>query len=155
VAGEIGHVSVVENGLICRCGNRGCLETVASPVAVAALLERSSGRYVSVAEVLDLVRLGDRGAQRAVSDAGALVGRALAMLVNTLNPGLVVVGGELAGAGAVLLDSIRSSIERDAVMPASGAVNVTAGTLGDRAEVLGAAALILAQSPHVLARRVA
>jgi predicted NBD/HSP70 family sugar kinase len=155
MAGEIGHVSVVENGLICRCGNRGCLETVASPVAVAALLERSSGRYVSVAEVLDLVRLGDRGAQRAVSDAGALVGRALAMLVNTLNPGLVVVGGELAGAGAVLLDSIRSSIERDAVMPASGAVNVTAGTLGDRAEVLGAAALILAQSPHVLARRVA
>ena len=155
VAGEIGHVSVVENGLICRCGNRGCLETVASPVAVAALLGRSSGRHVSVAELLDLVRLGDRGAQRAVSDAGALVGRALAMLVNTLNPELVVVGGELAGAGAVLLDSIRSSIERDAVMPASGAVNVTAGTLGDRAEVLGAAALILAQSPRVLARRVA
>lgn len=155
VAGEIGHVSVVDNGLICRCGNRGCLETVASPVAVAALLGRSSGRHVSVAELLDLVRLGDRGAQRAVSDAGALVGRALAMLVNTLNPELVVVGGELAGAGAVLLDSIRSSIERNAVMPASGAVNVTAGTLGDRAEVLGAAALILAQSPRVLARRVA
>ncbi len=120
VAGEIGHVSVVDNGLICRCGNRGCLETVASPVAVAALLGRSSGRHVSVAELLDLVRLGDRGAQRAVSDAGALVGRALAMLVNTLNPELVVVGGELAGAGAVLLDSIRSSIERNAVMPASG-----------------------------------
>jgi len=155
VAGEIGHVSVVDNGLICRCGNRGCLETVASPVAVAALLGRSSGRHVSVAELLDLVLLGDRGAQRAVSDAGALVGRALAMLVNTLNPELVVVGGELAGAGAVLLDSIRSSIERNAVMPASGAVNVTAGTLGDRAEVLGAAALILAQSPRVLARRVA
>ena len=155
VAGEIGHVSVVDNGLICRCGNRGCLETVASPVAVAALLGRSSGRHVSVAELLDLVLLGDRGAQRAVSDAGALVGRALAMLVNTLNPELVVVGGELAGAGAVLLDSIRSSIERNAVMPASGAVNITAGTLGDRAEVLGAAALILAQSPRVLARRVA
>ena len=155
VAGEIGHVSVVDDGLICRCGNRGCLETVASPVAVAALLGRSSGRHVSVAELLDLVRLGDRGAQRAVSDAGALVGRALAMLVNTLNPALIVVGGELAGAGAVLLDSIRSSIERNAVMPASGAVNVTAGTLGDRAEVLGAAALILAQSPRVLARRVA
>ena len=107
VAGEIGHVSVVENGLICRCGNRGCLETVASPVAVAALLGRSSGRHVSVAELLELVRLGDRGAQRAVSDAGELVGRALAMLVNTLNPELVVVGGELAGAGAVLLDPIR------------------------------------------------
>ena len=155
VAGEIGHVSVVENGLICRCGNRGCLETVASPVAVAALLERSTGRHVSVPELLELVRLGDRGAKRAVSDAGELVGRALATLVNMLNPDLVVVGGELAGAGAVLLDPIRTAIERHGVITASGAATVTAGTLGDRAEVLGAAALILAQSPRVLARRIA
>jgi predicted NBD/HSP70 family sugar kinase len=155
VAGEIGHVPVVENGLICRCGNRGCLETVASPVAVVGLLERSTGQQVSVQGLLDLVRLGDRGAQRAVSDAGELVGKALAMLVNMLNPELVVVGGELAGAGPVLLDPIRAAIERHGVMPAAGAVNVTAGTLGDRAEVLGAAALILAQSPRVLARRIA
>jgi predicted NBD/HSP70 family sugar kinase len=155
VAGEIGHVPVVENGLICRCGNRGCLETVASPVAVAALLVRSTGHPMSVPELLELVRTGDRGAQRAVADAGELVGKALAMLVNMLNPELVVIGGELAGAGTVLLDSIRAAIERHGVMPAAGAVNVYAGTLGDRAEVLGAAALILAQSPQVLARRIA
>jgi predicted NBD/HSP70 family sugar kinase len=155
VAGEIGHVPVVENGLICRCGSRGCLETVASPVAVAALLERSTGHPVSVPELLELVRTGDRGAQRAVADAGELVGKALAMLVNMLNPELVVIGGELAGTGAVLLDSIRAAIDRHGVMPAAGAVNVAAGTLGERAEVLGAAALILAQSPQVLARRVA
>lgn len=154
VAGEIGHVTVVENGLICRCGNRGCLETVASPVAVAELLERSMGQPVSVQALLDLVKAGDRGAQRAVSDAGDLVGRALAMIVNTLNPELVVVGGELAGAGSVVLDPIRAAIERHGVMPAAHVVNVTAGTLGDRAEVLGAAALILAQSPGALARRI-
>jgi predicted NBD/HSP70 family sugar kinase len=155
VAGEIGHALVDADGLICRCGNRGCLETVVSPVAVAALLERSSGQPVSVQRLMELVAAGDRGAQRAVADAGEVVGRALSTVVNALNPELVVVGGELASAGPVLLDPIRAGIERHGVMPVSGTVRVTAGTLGDRAEVLGAAALILAQSPRALSLRVA
>ena len=65
-----------------------------------------------------------------------------------------MVGGDLAPAGAVLLDPIRAAIERHAVPAAAGAVRVTVGTLGDRAEVLGAAGLILAQSPHALATRI-
>jgi predicted NBD/HSP70 family sugar kinase len=154
VAGEMGHVLADPAGPICRCGNRGCLETIASPVAVAALLERSTGKPVSAARLLELVEADDRGAGRAVADAGEAVGRALSMLVNVLNPELVVVGGDLAPAGAVLLDPIRAAIERHGVAPAAGAVRVTAGTLGDRAEVLGAAGLILAQSPHALAARV-
>jgi predicted NBD/HSP70 family sugar kinase len=154
VAGEIGHVLADATGPICRCGNRGCLETVASPVAVAALLERSSAKPVSVAHLLELVAADDRGARRAVADAGEAVGRALSMLVNILNPELIVVGGDLAPAGAVLLDPIRAAIERHGVSPAAGAVRVTAGALGDRAEVLGAAGLILAQSPRALAARV-
>jgi predicted NBD/HSP70 family sugar kinase len=78
----------------------------------------------------------------------------LAVLINIINPELVVVGGELAAAGDVLIDPIREAIERHCVAPASASVGVTAGTLGPRAEVLGAAALILAQSPHALATRV-
>jgi predicted NBD/HSP70 family sugar kinase len=152
--GEIGHALVDPTGLICRCGNRGCLETVASPVAVAALLERSTGQPVSVQGLLDLVRAEDRGARRAIAEAGEAVGRTLSVLVNILNPELVVVGGELASAGPILLDPIRAAIERHAVAPAAGSVRVTAGTLGDRAEVLGAAGLILARSPHALAQRV-
>jgi predicted NBD/HSP70 family sugar kinase len=154
VAGEIGHVLADPTGPICRCGNRGCLETVASPVAVAALLERSSGKPVPVSSLRELIAADDRGARRAVADAGEAIGRALSMLVNVLNPELVVVGGDLAPAGTVLLDPVRAAIERHAVAPAAGAVRVTAGTLGDRAEVLGAAGLILAQSPHALAARV-
>ena len=154
VAGEIGHVLADPAGAICRCGNRGCLETVAGPVAVAALLEQSTGTPVSVARLLELVAAGDDGARRVVADAGEAVGRVLSMLVNSLNPELVVVGGDLAPAGAVLLDPIRAAIERHAVPVAAGAVRVTVGTLGDRAEVLGAAGLILAQSPHALATRI-
>jgi predicted NBD/HSP70 family sugar kinase len=150
VAGEIGHVLSDPHGLICRCGNRGCLETVASPVAVASLLERSRGQPVTVQRLLELVAEGDRGARRAVVEAGDAVGRALSMVVNVLNPELVVVGGDLAQAGDILLSPIAAAIERHSVAPAAAAVRVTAGTLGPRAEVLGAAALILAKSPQAL-----
>jgi predicted NBD/HSP70 family sugar kinase len=153
VAGELGHIASVEDGRICRCGNRGCLETVASPVAVAGLLEYSRGEPVSVPRLLELVHAGDRGACRAVADAGAAVGNAVAAVVNVLNPELVVIGGELASAGAVLLDPLRVAIQRRAIAPAVAAVRVTEGALGERAEVLGAAALLLSQAPHALARR--
>jgi len=153
VAGEIGHVFSDPHGPICRCGNRGCLESVASPVAVAALLERSIGEPVSVQRLLELVADGHRGARRAVAEAGEAVGRAVSMAVNVLNPELVVVGGDLAQAGEALLAPITAAIERHSVAPAAEAVRVSAGTLGARAEVLGAAALILAKSPRALVAR--
>jgi predicted NBD/HSP70 family sugar kinase len=155
VAGEIGHTAVVENGLICRCGNRGCLETIVSPAAIAALLERSRGEPVSPAYLLELVRSGDRGAQRAVADAGRTIGRAMAATINLLNPGLVVVGGELAEAGDVLLNPIRRGIDEGSVVPAASSVRVIAGELGERAEVMGAATTQLARAPEALASRLA
>ncbi len=153
MAGEVGHVLSDPAGPICRCGNRGCLEAVASPVAVSALLERSLGERVTVRRLLELIAAGHRGARTAVSEAGAAVGRALSMLVGVLNPELVVVGGDLAQAGPVLLDPITDEIARHGVAPAADAVRVVPGTLGERAEVLGAAALILAQSPRALVQR--
>jgi predicted NBD/HSP70 family sugar kinase len=152
-AGEFGHVLSDASGPICRCGSRGCLEAVASPVAVAALLERSTAKPVSVKRLLELVDEGDRGARRAVADAGEAVGRAMSMLVNVLNPEMIVVGGDLAHAGPVLLDPIATEIERHSVAPAVAAVRVVRGMLGERAEVLGAAALILANSPRTLLQR--
>lgn len=154
MAGEIGHVCVQPSGRICRCGNRGCLETVASPVAVARMLEHVADRQVTPDELLGLVAAGDRGARRAVTDAGEAVGMVVSWIVNVLNPELVVIGGELAAAGDVLLDPIRASIHRHSIPGAAANVGVAAGVLGDRAEVLGAAALILAQSPLALAERV-
>jgi predicted NBD/HSP70 family sugar kinase len=153
-AGEIGHSLVEPAGEICRCGNRGCLETVASPVALAAMLTRRTGSETSVQRLLELVAENDRGARRAVADAGETVGTALSRMVNLLNPEIVVVGGELAAAGSVVLDPLRAAMERHSIATASSAVQVVMGTLGDRAEVLGAAGLILAGSPEALARRV-
>jgi predicted NBD/HSP70 family sugar kinase len=156
IAGELGHVTAVAGGAVCRCGNRGCLETVASPVAVGRLLGagRDNGP-VGVQDLLELVHAGDRGAGRAVADAGSAVGRAVAAVVNVLNPELIVIGGELAGAGDVVLDPLRAALGRHAVAPAVAATRVTVGELGERAEVVGAAALLLAQAPRALARRLA
>ncbi len=155
VAGELGHLRAVDDGLICRCGNRGCLETVASPPAVAALLERSRGEPMTAGRLFDLIRGGDRGAQRAVADAAVAVGEAIAAVVNLLNPALVVVGGELAAAGPTLLEPLIYTVQRHAMAPAASAVQITLGKLGERAEVLGAAALQLSQAPQALARRFA
>jgi predicted NBD/HSP70 family sugar kinase len=150
VAGELGHVLVDPDGLICRCGNRGCLETLASPVAIAALLERSRREPVSVAQMLELIAIGDRGARRAVTEACAAIGRVIATTVNLFNPELVVVGGDLAAAGESVLEPIRAAIAQHAVPPSASTVEVVPGALGGSAEVLGAAALILSQSPKAL-----
>jgi predicted NBD/HSP70 family sugar kinase len=152
IAGEVGHVCVKPDGLICRCGNRGCLETVASPVAVARQLEHVVDRP-SGDQLLGLIAAGDRRALRAVADAGEAVGFALSAVVNVLNPELVVVGGELAAAGDALLDPIRATIHRHSLAGAAGTARVITGVLGDRAEVLGAAALVLARSPAALVER--
>jgi predicted NBD/HSP70 family sugar kinase len=155
VAGEVGHITAVEDGLICRCGNRGCLETIVSPAAIAELLSRSRSETVAATDLVGLLRSGDRGVHRAIADAGRQIGRTLAATINLLNPGLVVVGGELAEAGDVLLDPIRRSIEEGAVAPAAASVRVILGELGERAEVLGAATTQLARAPEALASRLA
>jgi predicted NBD/HSP70 family sugar kinase len=153
MAGEIGHTTVVEDGPICRCGNRGCLEAVASPPAVAALLEAAAGEPVDVERLLALVAEGHRGAVRAVADAGELVGRALATTINVLNPRVVVLGGELAETGDVLLEAVHRALRRHSSPPVAATVEVRLGTLGEQAEVLGAAALVLADAPRRLAGR--
>ena len=140
VAGEIGHVLVDPQGPICRCGNRGCLETFASPPALCELLRRSHGP-MTVPRLLGLAAEGDAGARRVIHDAGRVVGRAVADLCNFINPDLVIVGGDLSAAGDVLLDPMREAVRRFAIPAAAEDVRITAGVLGDRAEVLGSLAL--------------
>lgn len=143
IAGELGHVIIDPDGHVCRCGNRGCLETVAAGPALLELLRRAHGGDLSMRDLLEGSAAGDLGCRRVLSDAGRAIGRALADLVNLVNPARVVVGGELSTAGEPLLSGVRESIERFALPAAADAVVVTAGVLGDRAELLGALALVI------------
>jgi predicted NBD/HSP70 family sugar kinase len=154
LAGEIGHVLMDVHGQVCRCGNRGCLETIASPQALLELLRRSHGR-LTTDEMLALARSGDPGCRRVLADAGRTLGSALAVLLNVLNPEVVVVGGELAAAGDLLLDGLRESVGRAALPAAVESAKVTCGTLGDRSEVLGAVALVVSEADSAFPTRLA
>lgn len=153
LAGEVGHVTVDPQGALCRCGNRGCLETVATPGAIAALLAASWRRPVTTAELADLIVTQDRGVLRAVEDAADAIGRALAAAVMTLNPRLILVGGELAVAGQVLTDGLRRALERNTVASHHQEIEITVSALGDSAAARGAAALLLADAPARLSER--
>jgi predicted NBD/HSP70 family sugar kinase len=154
-AGEIGHVVVDAQGPICRCGNRGCLETYASSQALLRLVRPSREDELSVHEVIELAKDGDAGCRRAIADVGQAVGGVVAGLVNLFSPEMVVIGGELGEAGDLLLDSLREAVRRDALPAAAGELKIVAGELGERANLLGALALVLMQSEHEVAARVA
>jgi predicted NBD/HSP70 family sugar kinase len=154
-AGEIGHVLVHEQGLICRCGNRGCLETLASGPALVALLRPSHGDDLTVERMIAMARNGDPGGRRVIADAGRAVGQVVAGLCNLFNPEMVVVGGDLSTAGELLLDPLRESIDRYALPAATERLEVVAGELGERANLLGALALAIAQSGEAVAARIA
>src|SRR3954470_8102092 len=152
-AGELGHTSMRENGEVCRCGNRGCLETVAGTVAVAGAFNAVRGGDVTISELIELAHRGDSLAQRVIADAGRSIGVALANLCNVFNPERVIIGGDLSAAGDVLLAPVAESISRYAI-PSAAEVDVVAGQLGRRAEVMGALALILHEPEHALFSRV-
>jgi predicted NBD/HSP70 family sugar kinase len=142
-AGEIGHTIIDETGPICRCGSRGCLETVAGIPPIVALLRPSFGEDLNVEGVLARAAAGDAACCRAIGDAGSHIGNAVANLCNLLNPARIVVGGTLAAAKDVLLEPMRVAVQRRAIPSAGDDVEIVAGVLGDRAEVLGAVALVL------------
>jgi predicted NBD/HSP70 family sugar kinase len=148
-AGEVGHMIVDENGPVCRCANRGCLETLASGAACVELLKPTFGDGLTLPRLVELCSDGAPAAQRVVADAGRLIGLALATIVNVLNPSLVVIGGEMAACGDVLLDPLRRECLRHAIRSAAEDVTLIASPLGDRAEVLGALALILLDAGQV------
>jgi predicted NBD/HSP70 family sugar kinase len=142
-AGEIGHTIIDEHGPVCRCANRGCLETLASGAATIELLRPTLGPDLTLPQLVDLTVEGHPACRRVVADAGRHIGRAVANLVNLLNPSRVVVGGELAACGDVLLEPLRQECTRHAISSAAEDVEIAHGPLGDRAQVLGALALVL------------
>src|SRR6266702_4913061 len=146
-AGEIGHTTLDEAGRLCYCGNRGCLETVASGPAIVELVGAVNGGLLTLTHIVELASKGDLRCRRAVADAGREIGVSVAGLCNLINPERVIVGGLLSRAGEVLLRPMRESIRRHAVQAAAETVDVRAAVFVERAELLGAVALAL-QGSH-------
>ena len=154
VAGQVGHVFTgPTNHLVCRCGNTGCLETLAGGGAIAheGLLAAQDGRSRMLAETLSQaggITVADIGAASQLGDAfsaellarcGLLIGTMLATLTNAMNPGTIVIGGEVAQTGDILLASVREGIYRHSHPLATRDLRIVRSSMGRSAGLAGAA----------------
>lgn len=141
-AGELGHCRVAAAGdRLCRCGATGCLETVAGGWALLA--EQDGEALPHVRDLVALARSGDVAARAGVRRAGTHLGEALATAVNLLNPEAIVVGGDLAAAGEPLLSGITETLYPRLTGLAARDLRVLPSVHGERAGLVGCAALAL------------
>jgi glucokinase len=155
-AGEIGHQTILPDGLLCGCGNHGCLETLASGPAIAAegvrlllsgnaprLHEICGGDFAQVSPVTmgAAARAGDAAVAAAIQRAGEWLGIGAANLVTVLHPDLIVLGGGVAELGDLLLTPVRETIRRRVGMFRADDVRVERSALGDKAGIMGGIAL--------------
>ena len=136
IAGEIGHTQLDGAGDQCRCGQRGCLETMISSPVVRRRLAVSGFDVAESADGLAAV-VGDPVGARIITEAGRHMGRVLADICNCLNPARVVLGGQLGTAGEPFAAGVRESVGRFAQPAISAAVDIRPAELGVRAELMG------------------
>ncbi|MDT0195245.1 ROK family transcriptional regulator [Arthrobacter sp. AB6] len=147
-AGDLGHVRVPRgDDVLCRCGNYGCLEALASGPAVAAELDRQGIPAAKGSDVLRLVAEGNLQAVQALRQAGRDLGDVLATVVNLLNPSVIVIGGSLGQAGEHLMAGVREVVYRRSLPLATAHLRIALSGAGDRAAILGASQLV---TQHVL-----
>ena len=164
-AGEIGHMTVLPWGPYCGCGNRGCLEALASGTAIAregremvrrgvptliAQLAEGNPERVTAKLIAQAADQGDIEAREVLAEAMAYLGVGMASLVNLFNPELIVIGGGLTNMGEGLFEPVQRAIERRAFPAAARAVKVVPAALGDDVGVLGAVAVAMAQMASTL-----
>ncbi|MCD5342409.1 ROK family protein [Arthrobacter sp. AK04] len=147
-AGDLGHVRVPRgDDVLCRCGNHGCLEALASGPAIAAALRGEGLEAAKGADVVRLVAHGNQQAIQAVRQAGRDVGDVLATVVNLLNPSVIVIGGSIGESGEHLVAGVREVVYRRSLPLATSQLRVGLSHAGDKAAILGASQLV---TRHVL-----
>lgn len=138
IAGELGHIAVVPNGVPCRCGGRGCLETVASGPAVRRQLLQSTGEDLPGDDLLRALEGGDPRVTRLLADAGRALGRVLANASHLLDPDTIVLGGDPAFSTEPVLAGLREELERHRLPGAGNEIRLAPAQLGSQGQVVGA-----------------
>lgn len=160
-AGEIGHLTLVENGPLCDCGNSGCLEALAGGKAIARqakeLIKKGERTILSdmgpielltAREVSSAARRGDLVAQNIIANSGRYIGIAIAGLVNLFNPQIVVVGGGMSQAGDLLLQPIRDAVAQRSLKASARTVKINTAVLRRRSSGMGAISQALSIALH-------
>lgn len=147
-AGDLGHVRVPRGeGVVCRCGNIGCLEALASGPAIAKSLGEIGLATDTRDDLLGHVRHGRIQAIQALRQAGRDVGDVLATCVNLLNPSVIVIGGSLSHVGEHLMAGVREVVYHRSLPLATSSLRIVPSMAGDQAGVLGASRMVI---EHVL-----
>jgi len=153
-AGEFGHIRILEDGPLCYCGKRGCLETVASGMAIernarerlaagarSKLLDTAGVTIESIdaALVVKAATEGDQFSIEVLEESGRYLGEGIGQLINLFNPELIILGGRVSQAGSFLLDAARSAAIKNSHIKLHPDVEFTISTLGSKAGALGVA----------------
>ncbi len=156
--GELGHTTIDKDGPLCPCGNHGCLETIASTIAIekrmkelleqgvnSLIKEEVKGNLnkVTFSTIVKAAQKGDKVAFQVLEDAGKHIGIGTANVVNLFNPALVIIGGLIAEAGNLILDPIRRTVKTCALTKLANEVDIRLTEFNETGTALGATTLVL------------
>jgi len=157
-AGEIGHTTIIaDGGATCRCGNTGCLETLVSEPEIIRLARDLAARHPesvlaaklsdsskpAIEQIFEAARIGDREIQTMLRERAHYMGIALANLVNSVNPNMIIMGGLFAAGHDVMLPQVEETMRQRAFANLGDSVELRVTTFGRKVGMIGAAALAL------------
>ena len=144
-AGEVGHTTILVDGPLCSCGNRGCLEAVASTKGFLLRAKNLLGESISLATLVERARQGESRCLDLLKENGVYLGIGLANLVNILNPELVILERDLLLYADLIIDLLQSVIKSKALEMPRSRVRIVPSKIGEDAPAIGAAILPLAK----------
>lgn len=157
-AGEFGHLPMVDNGILCKCGKQGCLETIASGTAIARMAKEGmkAGRSsilgqlvdedpekIEIRKIVQAATMGDQYSISILANVGYWLGKGLAYLIQIFNPELIIMGGRMSEANQFILPPIQQSIHIFCNPELGNDIQIKVSELGSQAGIQGVAALLL------------
>lgn len=157
-SGEIGHIPFIDDGILCYCGKRGCLETVASGIALAQMAKKGiqSGQHsllnklsdseldkIEPQVVVDAANRGDQYAIKILADVGAMMGKGIAMVIQLFNPELIILGGKMAEANQYITIPMQQAINTYCMTQIREKATIEVSQLGQDASILGVTSNVL------------
>lgn len=157
-AGEFGHIPMVDNGILCKCGKWGCLETIASGGAISrmalegirnkrtsllSLSENNSPEKIEIRDVVQAASMGDQYSISILANSGTWIGKGFAFLIQIFNPELIIIGGRIAEANQFILPAIQQSINAYSNPELANEIEIKCSELGNQAGIKGVASLLL------------
>jgi glucokinase-like ROK family protein len=157
-AGEFGHIPIVEDGLLCHCGKRGCLETVASGIAMVSkakkglqegqtsILNKMIDNDIENLEpelIIEAANLGDQFAINVLSEIGISLGKGIAILIQIFNPELIILEGKISEAKQFITTPIQQSLNTYTMIQLKERTQISLSTLGKNSSLLGATVAVM------------